>query len=111
MVPAALRTGLRGLPVGLKAKGAADFRRMTAGDGNALVGAGVGVEEQRPLEALLDFPYPAQVDEEPAVDAQESLVCELPFQVVEAPGSGQEPSLVAHQPDVVAVGFGETDLS
>jgi hypothetical protein len=74
------------------------------------VGAGVRGQEQRPLEALLDLPDPAQVDEEAAVDPEEPLVRELLLEAVEASGGGQEPSLVAGEPDVVVVGLGETDL-
>jgi hypothetical protein len=44
------------------------------------------------------------------VDADESLVSELLFKVIEAPAGGQEPSLVTHQPDIVVVNLGEADL-
>jgi hypothetical protein len=84
---------------------------VTARDGNAFVGAGIGVEKERSLEALLNLSYPAQVDKEPAVDAEETLAFELLFKVVETPGSCQEPSLVTHQPDIVVVNLGEADLS
>jgi hypothetical protein len=50
-------------------------RYVTAGDRHDLVGARLGDQEQGSLEALLDFPYPAEVDQKPAVDAKESLVC------------------------------------
>lgn len=44
------------------------------------------------------------------MDAQESLVFKLLFEAIEAPGSGKEPALVAQQPDIVLVNFGEADL-
>jgi hypothetical protein len=61
---------------------------MAAGDGNAFVGTGVGVKKERALKALLDFPYPVQVDKEAAVDAEESLTFKLLLKVIEASGSG-----------------------
>jgi hypothetical protein len=48
---------------------------VPASDRHDLVGARLGNKEQASLEALLDFPYPAEVDQKPAVDAEESLVC------------------------------------
>ncbi len=51
----------------------AKIRYVTASDRHDLVGARLGDEEQGSLEALLNFPYPAEVDQKPAVDAKESL--------------------------------------
>jgi hypothetical protein len=96
--------------VRLKAERSPDIRQMAAGDRDAFVGAGVGMEKQRSLEALLNLSYPVQVDKEAAVDAEESLIVEFLLKAIEAPGSGQQPSLVAHQPDIVAVNLGEADL-
>jgi hypothetical protein len=79
-----------------KAKRLADSRYVAAGDGNAFVGTGVGVEKYRSLEALLNFSYPVQVGEEPTVDAKESLILELLFKAIKAAGSGLEPPPVAH---------------
>lgn len=86
------------------------MRHVAAGYGDAFVGAGVGVEIEQSLEALLNFSYTVQVDKEPAVDAEESLALKLPFKSVEASGCGQEPSMVAHQPDMIVVGLREADL-
>ena len=82
---------------------------MAAGDRDGLVAARVGGRKQGSLESGLDFPHPAEVDQEPAVDADESLVRELLLQPVETAGRGQEPAPVGDQPDVVAVGLGEAD--
>jgi hypothetical protein len=84
---------------------------VAASDRHGLVGACTGGEEQRSLEALLYFPYSAEVDQESAVDAEESLVFELLFEVIETSGSRQEPSLIARQPDIVVVSLGEANLT
>ncbi|HYZ56574.1 MAG TPA: hypothetical protein VE733_24185, partial [Streptosporangiaceae bacterium] len=67
---------------------------MTASDRHRLVGACVGGEKQRPLDALLYFPHPAEVDQKSAVDAEESLVFKLLLKAIKASGSGPEPSLI-----------------
>src|SRR5262245_53784896 len=94
----------------LQTNGLAEVRGVAAGDRDGLVAARVGDEQQRSLEALLHLAHAAEIDQETAVDAQESPVLELLFEAVEAAGGGQEPSLIAHQPDLVVVGLGEADL-
>ena len=59
---------------------------MPAGDGHGLVGACVGGDEQRSLEALLYLPDSAEIDQEPAVYAEESLAFELLCKPVETTG-------------------------
>lgn len=44
------------------------------------------------------------------MDAEKSLAFKLPFKAIEAPGSGQEPSLIAHEPDIVVISLGEANL-
>jgi hypothetical protein len=44
------------------------------------------------------------------VDAEEALVFELLFKAIQAPGGGQESSLIARQPDIVVVSLGEANL-
>src|SRR5215470_16968840 len=70
----------------LQAECLVELRYVPAGDGHGLVGARVGGDEQRSLEALLHLPDPADIDQEPAVYAEESLAFELLCQPVEATG-------------------------
>jgi hypothetical protein len=75
------------------------------------VDACVGGEKQRSLDALFYFPHPAEVDQESAVDAEESFAFKLLLKAIKASGSGPEPSLIARQPDIVVVSLGEADLA
>ena len=83
---------------------------MPAGDRHGLVRAGVSNNEQCALEAGLDLSYPSEIDKVAAVHPEEGNVRQLPFEMVEAMGSGLQPAPVGCQPDRIAVGFGEADL-
>jgi hypothetical protein len=72
----------------LETEGLAQLRCVPAGDRHELAGGCVGGQEQRPLETLFYFPHPAEVDQEPAVDPEESLVLQLLLEVIETTGRG-----------------------
>ena len=84
---------------------------MPAGDGHGLVGARVGGDEQRSLEALFDLPDSAEIDQKPAVYAEESLSFELLRKPVETTSGCPQQSLIGLQPDGVAVSLGEANLA
>ena len=88
-----------------------EMRYVPASDGHGLMGLRVGGEEQRSLEARFYLPDSADIDQEPAVDAEEPLAFELPF----AAGRGHEwqPAAILDRSSAkhVAVGLGEANLA
>src|SRR5207302_1460876 len=64
-----------------------------------------------PLEAEFYLPDPAEIDKEPAVDAEESLAFELLFKPVKAASGSPQHPLIGFQPDIVAVSLSEADLA
>src|SRR5215831_18655688 len=73
----------RTAPGSLPAERLVELRYVPAGDGHGLVGARVGGDEHRSLESLLYLPDSADIDQEPAVYAEESLSFGLLCQPVE----------------------------
>src|SRR5690242_21362085 len=111
MCPPRTRPAPLGSRRGLQAERLVEVRHVPAGDGHGLVGLRVGGEEQRSLEARFYLPDAAEIDQEPAVDAEEPLAFELLFEPVEATTGSPQRSSICPQPNIVAVDLGIANLA